>query len=231
MKNKNFLSDFVSLFYPELCAACGNNLYKGEDVICTYCKVNFPYTNFHLQEDNPLIRLFWGRVEIDAASAFVYFRKNSKVQHLLHQLKYKGRTEVGTKMGLLYGNQLIESKIFSDSDLIIPVPLHPKKELKRGFNQSDFFANGLSESMNKPAYCKILVRTKNTETQTKKSRYGRFQNVDRLFEVINLELIKEKNILLVDDVLTTGSTLESCAAALLEAGAKKINVATIACGQ
>ncbi len=228
---KEYLSDFVSLFYPELCAACGNNLYKGEKVICTFCHVNLPYTNYHQQQDNPLSRIFWGRVPIAAASSYLFFRKGSKVQHMLHELKYKGRTEIGSRMGVLYGHHLATSTEFNQTDLILPVPLHPKKELKRGYNQSSFFAEGLAESMQKEMDCKVLYRTKNTETQTKKSRYSRHLNVDQLFDIRDASLIKSRNVLLVDDVLTTGSTLESCAAVLLDSGAKKVSVATIACAQ
>ena len=161
-----------------------------------------------------------------AASSF--FNKGNKVQNLLHQLKYKGAKNVGEKIGLLYGYELLESNNFKDVDFIVPVPLHPKKLKKRGYNQSESFANGLSQSLNKEVVTNLLLRTVNSETQTKKSRFNRWENVATIFTISNASSIDGKHVLLVDDVITTGATIEGCAQLLTQNNAK-VSVVTIAC--
>ena len=209
--------------------ACGNSLYKKEDCICTYCLYHLPKTNFHLETDNPVSRIFWGRADIFSAAACYYFNKGSRVQNLLHQLKYKGQKEVGTVIGNLYGKELLDSALFNTVNMIIPVPLHPKKKKKRGFNQSDFFAEGLSQGMSVEWNPNILIRAVANESQTKKSRFMRWQNVASIFQVKQESQIEGKHILLVDDVVTTGSTLEASAQILLEIPGTKVSIVTIAC--
>jgi len=220
--------DFINLFFPLTCASCGNNLLKNEKAICTHCLYHIPKTNYHFEKDNPISKLFWGRVNIENATAFYFFQKGSKFQKLIHYLKYKGHKEIGYELGKIFGFELVASSLFNMIDLIIPVPLHPRKEKKRGFNQSEVIAKGISESMRKPVMVNLLYRTVEAETQTRKSRFERWKNVEEIFQVGNYGAIKNKHILLVDDVVTTGSTLESCAIELLKAENTKVSVATIA---
>ncbi len=220
--------DFINLIYPQPCLACGEILGKNEDSICTSCIVNLPKTNYHLHNENPLNKIFWGRVSIEMVAAYYYFNKGNKVQNLLHQLKYKGANNVGEKIGLLYGYELLESTNFKDVDFIVPVPLHPKKLKKRGYNQSESFAIGLAQSLKKEVLTNLLLRTVNSETQTKKSRFNRWENVSTIFTISNSTNIKGKHILLVDDVITTGATIEGCAQLLVQRNAK-VSVVTIAC--
>lgn len=220
--------DFINLLYPQPCLACGTILTTTEDSICTSCIINLPKTNYHLHNENPLNKIFWGRVSIEMVSAYYFFNKGNKVQNLLHQLKYKGAKNVGEKIGLLYGYELLESNNFKDVDFIVPVPLHPKKLKKRGYNQSESFANGLSQSLNKEVVTNLLLRTVNSETQTKKSRFNRWENVATIFTISNTLAIDGKHVLLVDDVITTGATIEGCAQLLTQNNAK-VSVVTIAC--
>ena len=225
---KSMLNDFLSLIFPKVCAACGKSLFKTEESICTYCLYHLPKTNFHLYEDNPVIKLFWGRANIFSASSLYSFSKGSKVQHLIHQLKYRGKKEIGFTLGKYYGQELRSSILFSSSNLVIPVPLHPRKLKKRGYNQSETFAQGLAESMKAESRSDLLIRARASETQTRKSRFARWENVGEIFKVVAPEKIQGKHVLLVDDVVTTGSTLEACANKILEVPDTKVSVATIA---
>lgn len=228
MHKVSFISDFINLCYPKLCAACHNTLGKNEVSICTACVIQLPKTNYHLDTENPLNKIFWGRIQIEMVAAYYFFNKGNKVQKLLHELKYKGNKNVGEKIGALYGYELLDSPIFSSADFIIPVPLHPKKLKKRGYNQSEWFSNGLSQSMNIPVSTNVLYRNTDSATQTKKSRFNRWENVSEIFGVKETEDLNNKHILLVDDVMTTGATIEACAK-VLKAKNIKISVVTIAC--
>lgn len=223
-----WIGDFISLVFPRICAACGNSLWKHEETICRSCEFHLPKTNFHFSPENPVTRLFWGRVEIFAGAAFLSFHKGNKVQELVHQLKYKGRKDIGIFLGRLYGQTLKYAPAFSDADVIIPVPLHKKKYMKRGYNQSEQFGLGLSKAMHIPQNRHLLMRVKATETQTRKSRYNRFQNVREIFQVSQPENWAGKHLLLVDDVITTGATIESCIEALAVIPNVRISVAGIA---
>lgn len=219
---------FISLFYPQLCLSCGKNITPVQDAICISCQYHLPKTKFHLEKENIFTDRFWGRIPIESGTAFYHFTKGGRIQHLIHNLKYNGQYEVGTKLGKLYGNILKESKLYRGVDLIIPVPLHPKKELKRGYNQSDLFATGLSEAMEIPWYKNVLIRTKVTETQTKMSRLERLENVKDVFTLSRPEVLRNKHVLIVDDVLTTGATLEACTLKILKTPNVKVSLATIA---
>ena len=226
-----WITDFLNLFFPNLCQACDKPLVRKENILCISCLYKLPKTNFELHENNPISRIFWGRANIHAATSFLFFNKGGHVQKLIHQFKYKGNKETGRYLGELLGNDLKKSSLFNTIDLIIPVPLHKKKLHKRGFNQSDIIAEGISKSMLIPANTDILHRLEHTDTQTKKARYTRWENVKGKFGVINAEKLEGKHILLIDDVLTTGATLESCAQTLLEVPQTTVSVATLAYAQ
>ncbi|OFX88282.1 MAG: amidophosphoribosyltransferase [Bacteroidetes bacterium GWF2_33_16] len=222
-----YFTDFFGLFFPELCVVCSKHLFVQEKLICTKCLYHLPKTNFHNDIENPVAQLFWGRAKIEYATAFFYFNKGSQYQDLMHHFKYHGKKEIGFVMGRAFGLQLIESP-FKEIDIIIPVPLHPKKQKKRGYNQSDWIAMGLANSLKKDADTTTLVRSVSTATQTRKTRFERWQNVENIFKIIDPSKIEGKHILLVDDVVTTGSTLEACANAILEIKNTKVSIATLA---
>ena len=223
-----WIHDFISLIFPKICAGCGNSLWKHEDVICRFCEYHLPKTNFHSDPENPVARLFWGRVTVESSAAFLYFNKGNTVQRLVHQLKYKGRKDIGIFLGARYGQLLGCISPFNTVDTIIPVPLHKKKYMQRGYNQSEQFAIGLSGSMGLALDKHLLTRTKDTETQTRKSRFRRYQNVREIFTIKNPDLWAGKHLLLVDDVITTGATIESCILALSGIPDVKISIACIA---
>ena len=227
------LADFVSLIFPQVCLACEEPLARGEDHICTGCRAQLPYTDYHKlpPSDNPLARKFWGKLPVRYSLSYLRFLRRGRVQHLLHQLKYQGQQDVGRVLGRWYGAELADFGLAIEFDLIVPVPLHPRKLAKRGYNQSDSFADGLAQSMNVPWSATVLRRTEHTASQTRKNRTERWQNVAEVFEVAQGADVLNKRVLIVDDVLTTGATLEACAAALLAAGCSQVSIATIACAE
>jgi len=226
-----WITDFLNLFFPNLCQACGSPLLKHENVLCLSCIYKLPKTNFHMHENNPIARIFWGRANIHAATSYLFFNKGGSVQKLIHQFKYKGNLETGKYLGQLFGTDLNKSNLFNTVDIIIPVPLHQKKLHKRGFNQSEIIADGISKAMDVPVNIDSLLRVEHTETQTKKARYTRWENVKGKFGLMEPEKLAGMHILLVDDVLTTGATLESCAQSLFEIPDVTISLATIAYAQ
>ena len=226
-----WLNNLLGLFYPNLCLACGRNLPPRQEGICISCRYKLPKTHFHLEAENAFTERFWGRTPLQAGAAFLYFTKGGRAQRLIHHLKYEGKREVGAYLGQLYGRSLNEAPVFRETALILPVPLHPRKQHQRGYNQSALFARGLSESMGIPWLPNGLKRTAYTATQTKKSRLERFDNVEKAFMVPQLEKIKNQHVLLVDDVITTGATLEACALKILEIPGTKVSMATIAIAQ
>ncbi len=228
MQMMRLIEDFINLFYPKLCAACGAHLLQQEKFICTQCLYNLPKTSYHRINGNLVEQVFWGRAEITAATAYFFFEKESRYAKIIHQLKYCGMKEIGIEMGKIFGAELKESSRFNKVDLIIPVPLHWKKQKKRGYNQSEFIASGIAESMGKPIDTNTLYRAVETETQTRKSRYERWENVENIFRLRSADKITGKHILMVDDVITTGATLESCATTLLKEKNTKVSVATLA---
>ena len=230
MKNKLFrlAEDLLWMMYPSLCAACGRPLFTGEECICTPCRYRLPKTGFHTHAENPVIKHFWGKVRIQRATAYYYFSKGQRVQELIHQLKYKGRKDVGDTVGKLMGNDLKKSD-FNAVDLIVPVPLHKSRQKVRGYNQCDCIGEGLSAGLNKKFSPHVLERREATQTQTNKSRYDRYRNVENIFTVAEPEMVRGKNILLIDDVITTGSTLISCAEAILNVPDTEVFIAAIAC--
>jgi len=224
----DLIDDFISLIFPRICAACGNPLLKKETIICLSCEYHLPRTNYHLYSENPVNQILLGRIPLENCAAFLHFNKGNIVQKLIHQLKYKGRKDIGIYLGKQYGLDLKSSLLFQSVQIIIPVPLHTKRMKQRGYNQSEQFAIGLGETMNILVHTNALFRNKETETQTKKSRFLRWKNVKEVFMVSDIKSLEMKHILLVDDVITTGATIESCVNTLLQVPGIRISVVAIA---
>jgi ComF family protein len=220
--------DVLSLLFPRLCYGCGNHLMRNEKLICTECYILIPRTNYHLEADNPVEQLFWGRCRIEKAAAFSFYNRDSRIRRLIHNLKYKGVRDIGSELGRIYGLALSKSKFLEGVDLIIPVPLHPSKKRIRGFNQAEIISDGISEAAGIPVDFKTLERITLTGTQTKKSRYERWINVEGIFNISDKSVLNGKHILLVDDVITNGSTIESCTNELLKCEGVRVSVAALA---
>ena len=230
---RRLLSDFLRLLFPRLCAACQQSLHQGEQVICLSCAYDLPYTDFHTYADNPVARAFWGRIPVQSAMALLYFQRGNRTQQLLHQLKYQRQPAIGSFLGSKIGERLATSSATNAPiDLIIPVPLHPKRQRSRGYNQSEQIARGIASVLQVPVDTSILRRQAHTSSQTRKDRTARVENMAAAFLVKQPALLQHKHILLVDDVITTGATLEACALALQQslsaASAPRISIATLA---
>jgi len=224
----NIVRAFTSLFFPELCYGCGSDLVNTGQLLCLRCQTDLPFTNFINKKENPVAKIFWGRMEIDWAASLVYFSKQNTVAHLLHQLKYRNKKEVGDYCGRLIGRAMIENELHHDIDAIVPLPLFKKKERIRGYNQATLICNGIASIIKKPVLENVVSRNSFTETQTRKSRVERWQNMQDRFVVEDHEQITGKHLLLVDDVITTGATLEACGSALLEGKDCRISIFTFA---
>ena len=229
MAFRNWLYSILNLFYPRICAACGEPLLKDEDTVCLKCRYTLPRTGYELNADNPVAQIFYGRVRFHAVTSCFFFAKSGKVQHIIHQLKYKGNKYAGMFLGEQIGESIKNAPLFQGIDYLIPVPLHPKREKQRGYNQSLVIAIGIHEVTGIPVADKYLVRAVYTTTQTHKTAEERYQNVKDIFEARFADELKGKHVLLIDDVLTTGATLESCAHALENIPGITISVATAAC--
>ncbi len=225
---KRYLKDFSSLFFPHTCAGCDAPLAYEERLICTDCWYHLPYTHAHRDPHNRAAGQLWGLTQLEAVASYLYFRDSSRVQNIMHHLKYQQRTELGTLFGEIYGKTLRTASPFNEVDLIVPIPLHPTRLRERGYNQGAFFAKGLSLSMKKPVLEQAIIRHKPTKSQTRKNRYERYENMQGTFRVVKPDLLVDKHILLVDDVLTSGATIEACATAILASGSARVSAATIA---
>lgn len=228
MKISSIFSAFSHLLYPSLCFGCGDNEIGEHEFICIHCLSSLPYTQFEKTRNNPIEKLFWGRTNIKFASSTFYYVEQTPLQQLIHQVKYKEQQKLGIYLGTAMGNLL--NPVFSEHevDLLIPMPLHPKKLKKRGYNQASLLCDGISKTTGRNYDEEVLVRTENTGTQTKKSRIERWENVNAVFSVNDSNKIRDKHILLVDDVITTGASTEACAQTLLNAGSKSVAVCSLA---
>ncbi|MGE0770470.1 MAG: ComF family protein [Cyclobacteriaceae bacterium] len=227
MKAPRLLADFVSLFFPKYCMSCHVSLVGGEDILCTRCIVDLPKTQYHLN-GSPVKDRLHGRLPLKHGLAFLKFRKGGTVQRLLHELKYRQHPEVGVKLGKIYGKDLADAGLGQAFDLIVPVPLHPVRLRKRGYNQAAKFAEGISFALKVPMDESVSVRKANTSTQTSKTKLERWENVKDVFAIEPQANIAGKRILLVDDVMTTGATLEACGQHLIQHGCAELSVACIA---
>ncbi|MGH1337013.1 MAG: ComF family protein [Aureispira sp.] len=222
------LDSLLALLYPELCLACHQSLAPSDSVLCLRCQYHIAPTNYHLQTPNPVLDRFWGRIEVEHACTGFIFNKGSALQQLVHELKYNNQQQVGIELGQQCGELLQDTAPYTSVDCIIPVPLHPKKLRQRGYNQATLFAQGISTVLQKPCLEQHLIRSKYTTTQTKKSRLERLANVEEAFAVEQQEALQHQHILLVDDVITTGATLEACAHKLLAIEGVRVSIAAIA---
>jgi ComF family protein len=224
---KEILDDFVALFFPNYCHVCYGPTVTGETKICTHCLLQLPLTTHFKDQSNPLFEKLSVRVKIKHAMALLHFNKRGKAQRILHVLKYKNQPEIGVLLGKFCGTKLGEADLQTEFDCILAIPLHPKKLKHRGYNQSAKLAEGISEKLNIPFY-NVLSRIKATETQTRKSKLARWLNIEDVFLLENKELIAGKRVLLVDDVITTGATIEACAQAIRKSDCLSISVLCIA---
>lgn len=222
--------EFIDLLFPTLCLGCSQSLTANEKILCTRCRINLPETGQHREPYNQnLLNKFAGKVPIKFLSSYVYFTKGSIIQKLIHGIKYKGQKEAAKEIAGWYGHQLkSESKLLQEIDVLIGVPLHKSRLQQRGYNQADWIAEGLAEALDVPTRTDILVRNRFKESQTRKNRLDRWENVKTVFAVADYELVKDKNVVIVDDVLTTGATIEACAVELVKAGCKSVSVLTLA---
>lgn len=224
----NYFRDVLHLFFPKLCITCTTKLLQSEKLICTICRHDLPLICYKSHKDNKITQSFLGRIQIEKATALLYYRKTGKTKDLIHALKYKGRQEIGAFFGDWLGNILNESNQFNDIDYIIPVPLHPKKLKQRGYNQVTSFGKSLAHHLQTTYLPDALLRVSHSKTQTFKQRFDRFNNNNTKFYLNNDHILKNKHVLLIDDVITTGATLESCCKELLKAKDIKISIATMA---
>ncbi|MBS1744120.1 MAG: ComF family protein [Bacteroidetes bacterium] len=228
MAIKNLLENCLHLFYPHQCTGCGSDLLPKTNMLCLHCLHELPHTQFATQQGNYVENIFRGRMNVLAAHSEFFFSKGQLVQHLIHELKYKANTAIGYYLGEMIGNNILLSGRFSNIDYLIPLPLYPDKEAKRGYNQSAIICDGIQSSTQIPVLLNNVIRRRATETQTRKHRTERWNNVDGSFTVLKPEILKGKNILLVDDVITTGASIEACGQSILQVSGTSLCVAALA---
>lgn len=225
---KKWINSLIELFFPRCCVVCADPLSDNEEYLCIKCNMHLPRTNYHLQKDNEVEKLFWGQIPIEKGSSFFFYNKGSDYRNILYDLKYRGCKELGETMGRYMAAELSDSGFFQDIDFIIPVPLHQRRLRKRGYNQSEWIALGIHHVTGLPLITNAIVREKHTESQTSKSVFERRENVDNIFALKDAKLCRGKHILIVDDVLTTGATINACASVLGEINDVRITVLTLA---
>ncbi len=220
--------NLLNLFFPKVCLACESHLSDNELYVCTFCRNELPVTNFHLDGDNAVAKRLYGRVNYVHATSLLWFNKKGIVQRLLHNLKYKGHEDVGTFLGKWLGEELSLTELYKDIDVVVPVPLHKTKLRKRGYNQVDKFGKEIAQALNIEYNADVLIKIKATSTQVFKDRLKRILTHESDFSISDVHTLKGKHILLVDDIITTGATLEACANELITIEGVTISVATMA---
>ena len=220
--------DLLNLFYPKVCNCCETELVAHEQIICTSCLHKLPLTNFHLDNENATKKVFSGRLSIENATSLLYFKKKGMVQQLIHNLKYRGNREIGNFLGQWLGEELAKTDCYHAIEVVIPVPLHAKKLRSRGFNQVEDFGKEIARSLNAQYIDEVLVKRSATTTQTLKKRLSRWGNIDETFLIENPQKIEHKHLLLVDDLITTGATMEACVSKLQKINGVKISLASMA---
>lgn len=227
-KLPNILNDLNTVLFPTVCFGCNARLYRGEKILCVPCRDQLPLTEFNFCDENRLDRVFYGRIPVQKASCFLYFHEKGIVRNLIHYLKYKNQQQIGLFLGRWYGKILSDDKALPPLDMAIPVPLHPKKLKIRGYNQVTGFSGEIARSLCVPHREDLLVRSTHTQTQTRKTRLFRWQERSLLFRLTEDSELSGKKVLLIDDVITTGATLEACVQALKKAGEIEVYIATMA---
>ncbi|MET3028409.1 ComF family protein [Flavobacterium sp. UW10123] len=218
----------INLFFPKVCSGCHSLLLQNETVFCTICRHEMPLTQYHLNPKNEAVKKFYGKIDVQFASAFLYFNKKGMVQELIHNLKYKGHQEIGTILGNWYAEDLKDLQLEIPFDAVIPVPLHKRKFKERGYNQVTTFGKAIASGFEIPLIENILIRKIYSKTQSKKNLLGRSENIENIFDVNFSKSDHNKHFLIVDDVLTTGATLEACSKALLKIPGAKISIICMA---
>lgn len=224
----SYLKDFLSLFIPRKCFCCGFSLNKQESYICTKCLSEFPKTTFYNKSNDLVSQSFWGRIDVDYAFSTYLFEKASKLQNVIHQIKYQGAKELAYEMGKQMAFELIDTEFHERADVVCPVPLHPQKEKKRGYNQSDYIARGFADVLDLEYDKDLLVRNTYTDTQTQKNREERWENVKEAFSVNACYNELDKHVVVIDDVLTTGATLEACCSKVKSYPNSQVSIVTLA---
>jgi competence protein ComFC len=226
MKSK--INNLLGLFYPKNCLTCAKVLTKYEEILCFSCKIDLPLTKFSNIKDNETEKIFYGRVPIESATSLLHFSKKGNVQKLIHHLKYKNQQKIGILLGELMGEEILLSNRFDTVDCVIPVPLHPSKLKIRGYNQVTKFGQTLAQKLAVPYHEDLLIVKEFVKTQTRKNRFDRLNNLEKHFELANKGFPENKHILLIDDIVTTGATLEACCIQLGQTKNIKISIATMA---
>jgi ComF family protein len=225
---KQAIESVTHLFFPHICVGCGSDILSSQQLLCISCINKLPLTNYHAHADNPVEKTFWGRIPLMHATSYLYFSKNSIVQQLLHQFKYKGNQDIGVYFGRKMGDAFASAGRLQKADFLVPLPLHRSREHKRGYNQAEILCRGMAEAMNIPVLNTVVTRTAKTETQTHKGRSSRWENMEGKFLVPEPNILQNKHVILVDDVITTGATLEACGLELLKAQGLILSIATLA---
>lgn len=223
--------EFLSLFFPRVCVHCNKSLQPSESVLCLPCFLQLPKMAPDSQTDNPVLIKFRNLTSIEHAYFYLHYQKQSAVQQLFRNLKYKNRPDVGIQLGKWFGQYLQEYNLHKQFDAIIPIPLHPKKQKRRGYNQSEKIAEGMSEVLDIEVLSNILVRTKETQTQTKKHKIDRWNTMQSIFSLTDQTALKNRRIIIIDDVVTTGATMESAVLTVQDASPDTISIGGIATGK
>lgn len=224
---RDWLRDIVDFFFPRTCRVCGKVLLHNEEYLCMQCMLDMPRTDFAMQPDNAMAQLFYGKIAVERAVAYFYFSKGSDYRRLIHRIKYHGEKECGLYLGKMMVRELVATSIFEGIDYIVPVPLHRNKERKRGYNQSEWIAQGIADETGIPLCTDALVCRTHRESQTRKGVYDRYLATREAFELRPNSELQGSHVLIVDDVVTTGATLLSCGETLLKGGVNKVSMAVL----